>query len=142
MRNILTSCLNLLSLSICLCFMPAAAAAEPAELKVMSFNVRYSTPGHSEDAPENNWNDAKHPRRERAHRIIRDNDPDLLGVQEARDQQVKDLQKALPEYEFYGAGRDDGKPSGEFSGVFYRKGRLTRKDAGSFWLSSTPDKPG
>ena len=50
-----------------------------------------------------------HPRRERAIRVIRDYKPDLLGVQEARDGQIDDLQEALPEYEFYGVGRDDGK---------------------------------
>jgi endonuclease/exonuclease/phosphatase family metal-dependent hydrolase len=120
----------------------ATAAAEPVELRVMSFNVRYSQVGHSEDARENNWSDPQHPRRERAIRVIREANPDLLGVQEARELQVKDFQDALPGFEFYGIGRDDGKSAGEFSGNFYRKDRFTRKDAGSFWLSATPEKPG
>jgi endonuclease/exonuclease/phosphatase family metal-dependent hydrolase len=47
----------------------------------------------------------------------------------------------LPEYAFYGPGRDDGK-KGECSGVFYRKSRLEKNDEGSFWLSDTPEKPG
>lgn len=120
----------------------ARAAAEPDELRVMSFNIRFSQPGRSEEASENNWADAKYPRRERAIRVIRESRPDLLGVQEARELQVNDLRKALPDYSFYGIGRDDGKTAGEFSGIFYRKDRFTKKDAGSFWLSATPEKPG
>jgi endonuclease/exonuclease/phosphatase family metal-dependent hydrolase len=48
----------------------------------------------------------------------------------------------LPEYEFHGVGRDDGKTGGEYAGIFYRKDRFARLDAGSFWLSDTPEKPG
>ncbi len=118
------------------------AAAETADLRVMSFNVRFAVADRSEDATENNWADPRHPRRERAIHVIREAAPDLLGVQEARKLQVRDFENALPEYEFYGIGRDDGKTGGEFSGIFYRKNRFTRKDAGSFWLSATPDTPG
>ncbi len=118
------------------------AASDPIELRVMSFNVRFSKVDHSEAASENNWADPKFPRRERAIRVIQENSPDLLGVQEARELQVEDLEKELPEYEFYGIGRDDGKKDGEFSGIFYQKTRFTKDDAGSFWLSATPEKPG
>src|SRR5262249_16334329 len=96
----------------------------------------------SEKAAENNWNDPQHPRRERAVRIVREINPDLLGVQEAREPQIEDFEHSLPEYDFYGIGRDDGKTGGEFSGIFYRKERFTRKGEGSFWLSATPDEPG
>jgi endonuclease/exonuclease/phosphatase family metal-dependent hydrolase len=118
------------------------AASDPVELRVMSFNVRFSKVDHSEAASENNWTDPKFPRRERAIRVIQENSPDLLGVQEARELQVEDLEKALPKYEFYGIGRDDGKKDGEFSGIFYQKSRFMKSDAGSFWLSATPEKPG
>ena len=50
--------------------------------------------------------------------------------------------EALPEFEFYGVGRDDGKSGGEYAGIFYRKDRFTRTDASTFWLSATPEKPG
>ena len=120
----------------------ANALAEPVELKVMSFNIRYSQAGQSEQATENNWNDAKFPRRERTIRVIRENMPDILGVQEARDPQIKDLQAALPEFDFYGIGRDDGKTGGEYTGIFYLQDRFTQVDAGSSWLSATPEKPG
>lgn len=118
------------------------ATAESGDIRVMSFNVRFAMAGHSESAAENNWDDPEHSRRERAIRVIREANPDLLGVQEARELQIKDLQQAFPEYAFYGVGRDDGKMGGEFSGLYYRKDRFTQKAAGSFWLSATPEKPG
>ncbi len=123
-------------------FAAVAHGSEPPDLRVMSFNVRFSKVDASEKASENNWNDAKFPRRERVIRVIRENAPDLMGVQEARQLQVEDLKQALPEFSFYGVGRDDGKTAGEFSGIFYRKNRFTRQGAGSFWLSATPEKSG
>lgn len=118
------------------------APAEPADLNVMSFNIRFARQGHSEEKTENNWNDSKFPRRERTFRVIRDYDPDVFGVQEARYEQVVDMREALPGYDFYGVGRDDGKKGGEYTGIFFRKNRFKQLDAGSFWLSSEPDKPG
>lgn len=121
-------------------FAVVAHGADSVDLRVMSFNIRNSNA--KEAASENNWNDTKFPRRERAIRVIHENAPDLLGVQEARPSQVQDLKKALPEYAFYGIGRDDGKNKGEFSGIFYRRDRFSQTAAGSFWLSETPEKPG
>jgi endonuclease/exonuclease/phosphatase family metal-dependent hydrolase len=118
----------------------SSAFAEADALRVMSFNIRNSRA--KEKLSENKWADKDHPRRERTIRIIRKNEPDLLGVQEARPDQVNDLKDALSEYSFYGVGRDDGKSAGEFSGIFYRTERFTQTGAGSFWLSDTPEKPG
>jgi endonuclease/exonuclease/phosphatase family metal-dependent hydrolase len=119
-----------------------ATSGANIDLKVMSFNIRYSYGKPQEPAAENDWDDVKSPRRERAIRVICDYQPDVLGVQEARDLQIDDLKAALPEYEFYGIGRDDGKTEGEFSGIYFRSDRFAKQDAGSFWLSETPEKPG
>jgi endonuclease/exonuclease/phosphatase family metal-dependent hydrolase len=118
----------------------APVDSQPGDLRVMSFNIRNSRA--KEKAAENNWADKDHPRRERAIRVIRKNEPDLLGVQEARPDQVNDLKDALSEYTFNGVGRDDGKSGGEFCGIFYRTERFVQTGAGSFWLSATPEKPG
>ncbi|HEX5471507.1 MAG TPA: endonuclease/exonuclease/phosphatase family protein [Lacipirellulaceae bacterium] len=131
-----------IALTLVAVFAVTALAAEPTELRIMSFNVRFSKAGVSEKSIENNWNDAKFPRRERAIRAIQDNSPDIFGVQEAREPQVEDLKAGLPEYGFYGVGRDDGKTGGEFSGIFYRKDRFTAHQSSSFWLSATPETPG
>lgn len=104
----------------------------------MSFNVRYSMDGAGEASSQDNWNDPVHSRRERAIRIIRENTPDILGLQEPREHQIEDLKSALPEMAFYGVGRDDGRSAGEYAGIFYRKDRFARVDQGSFWLSATP----
>jgi endonuclease/exonuclease/phosphatase family metal-dependent hydrolase len=122
--------------------MAQEAIAESSELRVMSFNVRRARTGFDESAAENNWKDAKFPRRDRAIRVIREYSPDLLGLQEAREMQIADFREALRDYAFTGVGRDDGKTAGEYSAIFYRKGRFTQKDSGSFWLSETPEKPG
>lgn len=118
------------------------ALAAPADLRVMSFNIRYSRGTPHEEKAENDWNDKQHPRRERAVRVIRDYRPDVFGVQEARAIQVDDLRKALPDYAFYGPGRDDGKKGGECTGIFYLKNRFELVGKGSFWLSETPEKIG
>ena len=66
---------------------------------------------------------------------------DIYGTQEGFRNQLNDIKKALPEYDFYGAGRDDGKEAGEHSAVFFRKDRFTLLKNGDFWLSETPDQP-
>jgi endonuclease/exonuclease/phosphatase family metal-dependent hydrolase len=136
---------NYLAVAVCVASALAIIAdtiGAEVELRVMSFNIRYSYGGLDEKETANNWTDPQFPRRERVVRVIRENLPDVLGVQEARHLQIVDLQAALPEFDFYGIGRDDGKTDGEYSGIFYRKDRFTRADAGSFWLSATPEKPG
>jgi endonuclease/exonuclease/phosphatase family metal-dependent hydrolase len=107
------------------------------ELKLMSFNIRYE---NHEDQYSRSW-------RERvvgAVHMIRREQPDVIGVQEALHGQAADLWASLPEFEFVGVGRDDGFRAGEYSGVFYRKDRFKpdAADQGTFWLSDTPSEPG
>ncbi|MCX5647254.1 MAG: endonuclease/exonuclease/phosphatase family protein [Phycisphaerae bacterium] len=120
--------------------MPACAAAshEPlqakADLVVMSFNIRY---GAADDG-ENNWDK----RKDLACEVVRRQDPDLVGLQEALRVQINDIRAALPEYGEIGVGREDGKTKGEYSAILYRKDRLDVNDSGTFWLSDTPEVPG
>lgn len=111
-----------------------SAPAQPASLRVMTFNIRYGTANDG----ENRWPN----RRELVARTIREFAPDLLGMQEVLAFQAKFLQQQLPGYGFHGAGRDDGVEAGEFSPVMWRTARFERVDAGHFWLSETPDIPG
>ena len=73
---------------------------------------------------------------------IKENDPDSFGVQEAHIGWMSALRENLPEYDYVGVGRDDGKEDGEFSAVFYKKDKFTAGENGTFWLSETPDVPG
>ena len=76
--------------------------------------------------------------------MIHREQPDVFGVQEALHGQVADLWASLPEYEFSGVGRDDGRRAGEYSGIFYQRDRfqLDQTDGGTFWLSDTPEQAG
>ena len=107
------------------------------DLRLMSFNVRYET---SDDPGDKNW-------RQRVIgvvRMIREEQPDVIGVQEAQHGQVADLWVSLPDYDFFGAARDDGQRTGEYAGLFYRRDRFEADatDQGTFWLSDHPEKPG
>lgn len=76
--------------------------------------------------------------------MIRRQRPDCIGVQEAQHGQAADLWASLPDYEFFGVGRDNGKRDGEYSGIFYQRERFRpdATDCGTFWLSDTPERTG
>lgn len=99
-----------------------------------SFNLRYNNPNDT----GNLWVN----RAPVAAALIRFHDYDVIGTQEGLEGQLQDLNKALPEYERYGLGRDDGKQGGEHSAIFFKKDRFQVLKKGDFWLSATPDKPG
>lgn len=81
-------------------------------------------------------------RREYAANVMRFHKFDVFGTQEGKPNQIEDLNKYLPEYASYGAGRDDGKDAGEHSSIFYKKDKFKLLNKGDFWMSETPDKPG
>jgi endonuclease/exonuclease/phosphatase family metal-dependent hydrolase len=99
----------------------------------MTWNIRYDNPLDGPDA----WS----LRRERVSGLIRYQVPDVFGIQEGLEQQVKYLQTELPAYNMVGVGRDDGKSAGEYCALFYRKDRFKAIDSGTFWLSPTPEVP-
>ena len=65
---------------------------------------------------------------------------DIFGAQEVCHDQLEYMLERLPEYNYIGVGRDDGKKKGEYSPVFYRRDRFELLDSGTFWLSETPDE--
>lgn len=107
------------------------------DLKLMTFNIRLET---DQDTDSRSWNQ----RVAGAVRVIREAQPAVIGVQEALHGQAADLWASLPDYEFFGVGRDDGKTDGEYSGIFYQRDRFDAdpSDCGTFWLSDTPETPG
>lgn len=102
--------------------------------RVMCFNVRVSIARDGDNA----W---PH-RRELLLRTIKAFDPDLLGAQECFPDQVAFLREHLDGHGFVGVGRADGDAGGEFVPIFYRDALFELLDAGTFWLSDTPDQPG
>ena len=105
-----------------------------AQFKIMSYNIRYDNAGDS----INQWSN----RQEKMNALLKKYSPDLACFQEALSNQVNDLQNFLPDFNYYGVGRDDGKTKGEFSPVFYNKIKFEFIDGNTFWLSETPNVPG
>jgi endonuclease/exonuclease/phosphatase family metal-dependent hydrolase len=103
-------------------------------INVMSFNIRYDNPGDK----ENRWTY----RKEMVAATIRFHKIDIAGLQEALYHQVKDLETLLPEYGWFGVGRDDGREGGEYTPIFYLKERFTILHRSFFWLSDNPEKSG
>ena len=108
--------------------------SQSGQVKVMTFNIRTKTfiDGF------NGWNH----RKQIVFDMLADNAADVVGLQEARNSQLQQIRKALPEYGVYSAGRNDGLASGESCPILYRKNRLALKEAGTFWFSDTPSVPG
>jgi endonuclease/exonuclease/phosphatase family metal-dependent hydrolase len=112
----------------------SVTGAGAQQVKVMTYNIRLDTPVDS----INQW-----PKRtQKVFDLIRKYDPDILGIQEAIHHQLMDLIKNLPEYDYVGVGRDDGKTKGEYSAILFKKERFTVQQQGTFWLSETPEVPG
>ena len=108
--------------------------SDSLNLNVMSFNIRFGTSDDKEDRWEL--------RKEILFDVIKRYAPDVVGVQEALRFQLDEIRNALPEYDEVGAGRDDGKTSGEYSAILFLKNRFTPVETETFWFSDTPGNPG
>jgi endonuclease/exonuclease/phosphatase family metal-dependent hydrolase len=122
MRNIIASFLLLITLS------------SIAQTRVMTYNIRNSRAADG----ENKW---RHRKQALANVILKVN-PDILGTQEVRLNQLEDLKKLLTAYAVFGAGRNNGKHAGEHSTIFYKRDKYELISSGNFWLSETPNVPG
>lgn len=107
----------------------SAQAKKEIPLNVGSFNIRCNTTADGENA----WPY----RKDRVMALIAFYEYDIIGVQEARPEQMADM-KQMTEYASVGVGRD-GEQGGEFSAIFYRTDRIQILDSGTFWLSETPE---
>jgi endonuclease/exonuclease/phosphatase family metal-dependent hydrolase len=108
--------------------------AEPLELRITTSNIRYGTANDGVNA----WEE----RRELLFEVLKAQAFDSVGLQEALDFQLKELDVAMPEYARVGVGRDDGKTKGEYSSIMYVKARYEAVSSGTFWFSDTPEEPG
>ncbi len=104
------------------------------EYKVASFNIRLDTASDS----LNNW---KY-RKPHVYNFIQDNQLSLIGFQEVLHNQRVDLEENLPEYQFVGVGRDDGKTEGEAVTIAFLKEKFDLLDSNTFWLAENPDSVG
>ncbi len=112
----------------------ATAATAPASLRLISYNIRcgYCEPLGS----PHHWDTRKFLLVHQLKLL----QPDLIALQEAEHFQITELTQLMPEYRWYGLGRDDGKQQGEATAVLYRHRKLALREAKTFWLSPTPQQ--
>ncbi|UCC71843.1 MAG: endonuclease/exonuclease/phosphatase family protein [Gemmatimonadota bacterium] len=108
--------------------------SDSLQLTVMSFNIRYGTA----DDGENSWPY----RRDLVFGVIRERDPDVLGLQEALRFQLDGIGAAVPGYGELGVGRDDGGQAGEYAAILYEADRFEVSEGGTFWFSDEPEAVG
>lgn len=114
------------------CFAAPAVNSGDLDLRVMSFNIRNGTGNDGEDRWEF--------RKEFVYDVIRDDAPDVLGLQEAVRFQLDAFNQHLPEYGEVGIGAN-GETNGQYVSILYLKDRFEVNDSGTFWLSDTPAHP-
>ncbi len=133
-------CLNLLALA-CLALSSgsitkthaAESGADSADtFKLMTFNIRNDNSRDGKDA----WTN----RVDVVVNLL--SKQDLFGLQEVTAGQLKTLVARLPEFDFYGLGRNDGRSRGEHAPLAIRKTRFTALERGTFWLSNDPKQIG
>ncbi len=112
--------------------LPLLQAQESEGLKVMSYNIRL---GSAQDGT-NSWA----LRYTATGKMLEDQRPDVFGVQEALEYQVRYIEEMCG-YESVGVGRENGKKEGEHMSIFWNKKAVSMLKWGTFWLSETPEKP-
>jgi len=107
--------------------------SQTESIKVITYNIRC---GYCEESSSvNHWSKRKF----LVAKIIAKLNPDLIGLQEAEQFQIKDLTQMLGDYEWYGIGREDGKENGESTAILYRRDRFILDGQKTLWLSETPE---
>jgi endonuclease/exonuclease/phosphatase family metal-dependent hydrolase len=117
----------------CLLMLVCGSHAQTS-VRVMTYNIRLDVASDS----GNGWIH----RKENFVSMIRFHKPDLVGMQEVLRHQLEYVVRELPEYGWFGVGRDDGKSAGEYMAVLFRKERFDTLRTATFWCSENPDRPG
>ena len=99
------------------------------EVKVVTYNVRQDTNG---DRGERDWKR----RSPRVVEFLKKGSFSIIGLQEAKHNQVEDVKRGLPKFVQIGVGRDDGRKSGEYSPIFFDPEiwKADMVEQGTFWL--------
>jgi endonuclease/exonuclease/phosphatase family metal-dependent hydrolase len=109
---------------------PAPQPAATAPLTVMSFNIRYGTANDG----DNHWLK----RRDQLFDLLREQQADVVGLQEALHGQIEEILQAVPGYDYVGVGRSDGRRAGEYAAILFKSSRLRVRRSDTFWFSDTP----
>lgn len=138
MKNFEKTKILLLALVALLLWPSAVAAKGKTKVRVMSYNMlfEYKAP----EQADRQW----------VNRLpnmvagLKKSKPDVIGAQEIRSFQVRQLLKALGNYGWIGGDIGSGRQdkNGENEAIFYNKDRIEPVESGMIWFSETPDKPG
>ena len=112
----------------------ASNLAIAQNVRVITYNIRFNNPDDGVNAWPNRSKDVA--------ALLDFHKAYIFGLQEALIGQIQDIKKQLPNMNWVGVGRDDGKKAGEFSPLFYNSKKFKALKSGWFWLSQTPEKPG
>ena len=135
---------------------PLSVTYTPKEtdITLMSSNVRfYSARNKNEnpDAGDRDWEN----RKEAYFKMLNTLSPDIVGLQEAEQEQVQDIKNNCPGYSYIGYGRKSGEDilyefnrieqlagmeHSESTTILYKTDKFTKHSEGKFWHSNTPDK--
>jgi len=110
-------------------------AKEPISFTIATYNLRNAN--HGDSINGNGWGQ----RYPYIAKMALFHGFDIFGTQEGLYGQLQDLKSMLPNYEYIGVARDDGKMKGEHSAIFYRTDKFKLLDHGDFWLSEDQTKP-
>ena len=109
------------------------AVEKTLRLRVMTYNIRFDF----KSDVSNRW-------KQRADAVaeqIRKSGAQVVCLQEDKIDQIKDLQKRLPEFTFVGRGRN-ATGFGERTSILFHNEQMQLKEQGDFWLSDSPSTPG
>lgn len=106
------------------------------DFTIMSYNIRC---GQCDEKNSNNWEGRKN----LVLATIKDANVDIIGFQEIIPLQLTWLAANLPDYNYYGSGRDADR-LGEGCYIFYRKDAFVvdSTQSSTKWYSSTPNLAG
>jgi len=102
-------------------------------IRLATYNIKYDDTRDT----VNNWSR----RKAEVAGLINYHQFEVFGVQEALHHQLQQLKEPLPDFNYVGVGRDDGKQKGEYSALFYNSRQYSVEQSGTFWLSKTPQSP-
>lgn len=105
------------------------------ELKVISFNI------HNNSSPKTDGPNAWYLRQNAVLKMLDDEQPDIIGVQEALLDQLTVIDKNFKnKYRRVGAGRDNGITRGEHTAIYFDKNKFQLVSSKTRWLCPSPQR--
>ena len=98
-------------------------------ITVISYNIRYDSPNDG----KNKWEFRKNG----LAKMLKNLNPEIIGIQEGLKHQIDFLQKKLQNFDVVGIDRDNNF-KGEYSSIFFNKLTFKLISTETFWLSQSP----